>query len=76
MNNHFYAINGAADGAVVGSAQDVWTVGTSSDSGAPLEVRVTDAAMTREQASLALRDMADRIDMGDYSFIAAGNFTG
>lgn len=72
MSNHYYAINAPDEG--MADVYSNWTVGTSSDSGAYLEVRITDTSIGRMQVAEALRALADKIDVFDTNLIATGNF--
>lgn len=73
MSNSYYAINAPDEGLVDSYAN--WTVGSSSDSGADLEVRITNLTVTRLQAAEALRKLADWLDIFDPNIIATGNFS-
>lgn len=72
MSNTYYAPNAADEG--LSDNYGNWTVGTSSDSGAFLEVRITNTSIGRLQAAEALRWLADKIDAFDTNIIATGNF--
>lgn len=73
MSNTYYAVNANDEGMADVYAN--WTVGTSSDSSANLEVRITNVALGRLQAAEALRKLAEYIEVADMNLIATGNFS-
>lgn len=70
MADHFYSI--ATEGAAFPRNPSAITVGTSGTSGNPIEVRITDGAMTAEESYAFLEWMADLLAVRDFQVIAAG----
>ena len=74
MADHFYSF--ATESLVGSRTRSNVTVGTSSTSGNPIEVRVTDAALTAKDVYRALEQLADLFATRDAQVIAAGSLKG